>query len=225
MDAHIIKKLASMRLFAGIDETNILHMLTCIEAVEHHCHEGESIILKEDDPKVGVILSGTAQIVRESPWGDKTFLTTLVQGDLFGKSFACNDVSYGTASFVAMTQCHILSIPFRRPLETCTSHLKLIENCLDIIAQKNVTLMETLDILSKKTIRERILAWLIQQVQVYGSKCFTASIGRIQLAESLCVDRSALTRELSNMKRDGLLDFQRNTYELKVPVNYTNAET
>ena len=84
-----------------------------------------------------------------------------------------------------------------------------------LIAHKNVKLMNKMEILSKKSIRERVLTWLSQQVQLNGSEKFESPLGRIELADYLCVDRSALTRELSRMKADGLLNYDKNTFSMK----------
>ena len=82
------------------------------------------------------------------------------------------------------------------------------------IADKNVQLMEKVKIISKRTLREKILTYFSLQAQLKGSKEFDLPIGRIGLAEYLCADRSALTRELARMKDDGLISFERNHFRL-----------
>ena len=83
-----------------------------------------------------------------------------------------------------------------------------------LIAEKNVILMDKVDILSKKTIREKISTYLIQQSMKNESKYFDIPLGRVQLAEFLNVDRSSLTRELNNMRDEGLIDFDRNSFHM-----------
>ena len=67
---------------------------------------------------------------------------------------------------------------------------------------------------TKRTLREKVLAYLSQQAQQQGSDYFEIPLGRVELAEYLCADRSALTRELSAMKQDGILDYDRNVFRL-----------
>lgn len=221
MDANTIKQLSDIRLFAGINESDIPHMLGCIEGTERRYKKGEYIFMEGDDLKrIGLIIDGTVQMIKEDVWGDKMILATCPPGELLGESFVCNDNSSSTVSFLATSNCRILLLPFRRLLTTCGMackfHQRLIENMVVVIARKNVTLMNKMEMLSKKTIRDRILVWLSQQAQAHGNIRFISPLGRMELAEYLCVDRSALTRELVNMKQDGLLDFERNTFELKI---------
>ena len=83
-----------------------------------------------------------------------------------------------------------------------------------IIARKNLELMRKIEVVSKKTLREKILAYLSIQSQSQGTNRFEIPLGRVEWAEYLCADRSALTRELAKMKEEGLIEFQRNTFEI-----------
>lgn len=220
MDRPTVERLAAVRLFAGIAADDIPHMLGCIGGTEQRYPKGAYLFMEGDDLlRVGVILSGTVQMVKEDVWGGKALLAVLTPGELLGESFVCGDQTASTVSFLAAGDCRILFLPFRRLLTTCGMtcqfHQRLIENMVVMLAAKNVGLMNRLEVLSPKTIRERILVWLSQQAQEQGGPRFTSSLGRVELADYLGVDRSALTRELGNMRRDGLVDFDRNTFELK----------
>jgi CRP-like cAMP-binding protein len=157
-------------------------------------------------------------MVKEDVWSEKTILVTMTSGEIFGESFVCGEYSSSHVSFQAATDCKILCLSFHRVLcscsKSCVFHHKLIENMVTLIARKNVKLMDKMEILSKKSIRERILTWLSQQVQINQSDKFESQMGRIELADYLCVDRSALTRELSRMKAGGLLDYYKNTFSM-----------
>ena len=83
-----------------------------------------------------------------------------------------------------------------------------------LISAKNVTLIQKIEVISKKTLREKILAYLSIQAQVQGTRYFEIPLGRVELADYLCADRSALTRELSSMKADGLIDFDKNVFRI-----------
>lgn len=97
---------------------------------------------------------------------------------------------------------------------TYTFHHRLIENMVRYISDKNVQLMNKIEIISKKTLREKIMTYLQQQASEQNSKHFTISLGRLELADYLCADRSALTRELSHMQKDGLICYNKNTFEI-----------
>ena len=96
----------------------------------------------------------------------------------------------------------------------CVFHHQLIENMVTIIAQKNRDLIRKVEVVSKRSIREKLLAYLSIQAQAQQSRYFEIPLGRVELAEYLCVDRSALTRELVKMKADGLIDYDKNCFRI-----------
>lgn len=86
---------------------------------------------------------------------------------------------------------------------------------VSLIADKNKQLMEKLAIISQKTLRKKILTYLSLQIQQNnGKNKFTIPLGRLELANYLNVDRSALTRELNNMKKEGIIDYSKNTFKI-----------
>ena len=212
-----ILTLKNIRLIENIKETELPSMLNCLGARTKPFKKSEFIFLEGDELKqIGILLEGTIHMVKEDIWGGKAILASLKSGDLFGESFVCGEFGSSSVSFQAASDCKVLLLSFHKVLcscnKSCVFHHKLIENMVTVIAQKNVLMMNKLEIIAKKTIRERLLTWLSQQVQITGSTCFASPMGRMELAEYLCVDRSALTRELVHMKKDGLLDFDKTTF-------------
>ena len=138
--------------------------------------------------------------------------------ELFGETFACGSDSLSVVTFMVSEAAKILFMPFDRVMHSCTMacqfHHRLIENMVKIIADKNRDLMRKVDVVSKRTIREKLLAYLSIQAQVQNSRYFEIPLGRVELAENLCVDRSALTRELAKMKADGLIDYDKNCFRI-----------
>ena len=131
---------------------------------------------------------------------------------------ACGSNITASASFVAKEATKVLFLPFDRVMHSCQSacehHQKLMVNMVTLIAEKNAALIARLDILSKKTLREKIVAYLSFQADYYKDKYFTIPLRRMELAEYLNVDRSSLTRELNCMKAEELIDFDKNTFRL-----------
>jgi CRP-like cAMP-binding protein len=218
-----IETIKASPLFENIQEPDLSAMLDCLGAAVRDYKKSEFIFLEGAELKqIGVVIEGSVYMVKEDVWGEKTILAVMTSGEIFGESFVCGDCDCSTVSFQASADCKILCLSFHRVLcvcrKACAYHNRLVENMVTLIAHKNVKLMEKMAVLSKKSIRDRILTWLSQQVQFYGSKTFLSPLGRLDLADYLCVDRSALTRELSRMKSDGLLDYDKNTFVLKAPV-------
>ena len=214
-----LSELKTMKLFYGIQESEMTAMLGCIGAYLKEYKKNQYIItLEENVEAVGILLSGKVGMIKEDLWGNKTLLVSMQKGELFGESFSCGIVKNATVSFVADTASMILFLPFSRILRTCNMsckfHHRLIENMVTVIAEKNIVLMDKVDILSKKTLREKIATYLLQEASKQQSLYFDIPLGRVQLAEYLCVDRSALTRELNTMKAEGYIDFDKNTFRV-----------
>lgn len=214
-----IEEYKKIPLFFGISEKNMLPMFQCLGCYIRDYKKKEFVLLSDQSVKcVGVVLDGCVHMVKEDIWGNTTILAVIRKSELFGETFTCGNTLSATVSFVAGSDLKVLYLPFQRVMHTCSKtcvfHQRLIENMVILIANKNVQLMEKLDIISKKTLREKISEFLYIQAQKNNSKYFTIPMGRIELAEYLCTDRSALTRELNVMKSEGLIDFQKNTFKL-----------
>ena len=96
----------------------------------------------------------------------------------------------------------------------CRFHHTLIRNLLGIVAQNNMYLNQKIKYTSRKTTREKLMAYLTDQAKMKGSNDFTIPFNRQELADYLGVDRSALSNELSKMQREGLLQVEKNRFRL-----------
>lgn len=214
-----LEKYKNIPLFSGMSEADLLSMLDYLGAYIKSYHKDEFIVLYEAYIKcVGVVLEGNVLMIKEDLWGNKTVLVTIKQSELFGEAFACGSTGKATVAYTAGTSVKVLFLPFEKVMHSCTKscvyHHRLIENMVTLIANKNVQLMEKVEITTKMTLREKIFAFLSIQAQKKNSKYFTIDMGRIEMAEYLCADRSALTRELKRMKAEGILDFDKNTFRI-----------
>lgn len=206
-------------LFDGINPSDMKPMLHCIGYHISRFTKGEIVAFEGDNLKhIGIVLSGSVDMVKEDLWGNKTLLIRTRQNGLFGETFACGNDSLSTVTFVVSEDATVMFMPFSRVMHSCTMvcgfHHRLIENMVKVIADKNRDLMQKIDVVSKRTIREKLLAYLSIQAQQQNCRYFEIPLGRVELAEYLCVDRSALTRELAKMKDDGLIDFHKNYFRI-----------
>lgn len=206
-------------LFDGIVSSDFPAMLDCIGYHISTFHKGEIIAFEGENLKhIGLILSGAVDMVKEDLWGNKTMLIRARKHELFGETFACGDDNLSVVTFLASEDARIMFMPFDRVMHSCTRacifHHQLIENMVRVIAQKNRDLMRKTEVISKKTLREKIMAYLSIQAQMQNSRYIELPLGRIELAEYLCADRSALTRELVKMKQDGLIDYDKNCFRI-----------
>ena len=206
-------------LFRGIQPQERKTMLGCIGYHIAAFRKGDIVAFEEENIRhIGIILSGSVDMVKEDLWGNKTMLVRMRRDELFGETFACGEDNLSVVTFVVSEDARILFLPFDRVMHSCTMacvfHHRLIENMVHIIAGKNRDLMRKVEVISKRTLREKILAYLSIHAQLQESRYFEIPLGRVELAEYLCADRSALTRELVKMKSEGLIDYDKNCFRI-----------
>ena len=214
-----VKQLLDYPLFFGVKENDMVPMLNCLGGKVKKFKKGEYIFFEQDDVRqIGIIISGSVDMVKEDIWGNKTMLVRMKKEELFGETFSCGLEQSSVVSFCTSSNSEILFLPFDRVMHscsmTCVFHHRLIENMVAIIARKNKQLMEKVEVISKKSLREKIMTYLSQQAQKQGTKYFEVPLGRVEMADFLCTDRSALTRELNIMREEGLIDFDKNMFQI-----------
>ena len=219
--AELLPQTVSSPLFAGIRQEDRRTMLNCIGFSIRRYPKGSVIALEDESIRyIGILLSGAVDMVKEDLWGNKTTILRLRQEELFGESFACGEDDRSLVTFLSAEDTSILFLPFHKVMHTCSRscvfHRQLVENMVRVIAGKNREFLRKVEVISKKTLREKILAYLSLQSQLQGSRYFSLPLNRAELADYLCADRSALSRELSAMRSEGLIDFDRNLFRILV---------
>lgn len=207
-------------LFEGISTENLNELLHCLHNFVREYKKGEVIIIEEENiQNIGIVLCGTVHMLKYDYWGKQTMLAYMSAGELFGEVFAVQKMNNSQVSFVAASDCQVLFLRAANIIHTCHRdcpfHHKLSENMFNLMGQKSVKLMERIEVASKSTLREKILSYLSMQAQKAGSSSFEIPLNRSALADFLDSNRSAMTRELSAMKDEGLINFEKNAFMLK----------
>lgn len=220
----ILPLLNNVPLFAGIKPEELSAMLGCLKAKKSGYRRQDVILLEgQPVPAVGIVLSGTVQIVKEDYMGNRNILTELAPGNLFAESYACVQAKKLPVTVLSVTDSEVLWIDYGRIVSTCSSacrfHNRLIENMLKIIAAKNIALSRKIEHVSKRTTREKILAYLSDEAAKAGKNEFDVPFSRQEMADYLCVDRSAMSGELGKLHGDGVLEFRRNHFRLNAEEN------
>ena len=204
-------------LLDGIAYEDYEAMSRCIDARTRRFDKGD-IILLAGDPlnQIGLILSGSVIISREDVNGNTAIQAELRAPELFAEVFACAGIDHSPVTVQASEKAEILFINYRKIINTCSSacgfHARMIENMLLLIAKKTLLLNQKIDILSKRTTRERILSFL--DAHRGEANKFVIPFNREEMARYLCVDRSAMSNELGKMRDEGLIRFHKNEFEL-----------
>ncbi len=196
-------------LFQGIRREEQEKMFACLQVVRRNYPKGSFVILDEDDvPHVCMILQGSVYMLKEDVAGMQTLLITMYRGELFGETYALSK-QVAHVSFQAAEDLEILLLPLEKALytceRTCPFHQTLVRNCFRMITDKNRRLIEKLEILSRDTLRGKILCFLQQQAASQGTDAVRIALSRTGMAAYLNSNRSALSRELSRMQKEGIL--------------------
>lgn len=221
--------LETVPLFAGIDAADLPAMLACLGAQVKVRRKGEYILREgEKAERVGIVLAGKVQVLREDYFGRRSILAELCPGELFAETFACARVARMPVSVQASQNCAVLLFDYAAVVEgrreACGFHTILTANMLAVLAGKNLALNAKMDTLAKRSTREKLLAYLYAQAKQANKRKFTIPFNRQELADYLSVDRSALSSELSRMQKEGLLVYHKNDFELGEVSAYQNTE-
>lgn len=213
-------KLQRPGLFAGLEEGASRELLQCLGARTAHYGKGEFIITEGDElTEFGVLLSGRGRAVKWDPSGRIIILTLLGQGSELGVMLAASGGRRSPVTVEAEEEASAVWIAYERLLsrceKACQSHERLLRNYIKAVAEKGLVLHERIDCLLRPTLREKIMAYLTRMAGERGRRAFTLPLNRSAMAEYLNVDRSALSRELSRMARDGMIKYHRNDFELQ----------
>lgn len=211
--------ICSSELFAGISPPEAEAMLGCLNARVHSCERGGYILRSGGECGcMGLVLSGSAHVVRDDFWGRRDIIAELQPGGTFAESYACTPGALLTVDVLAASDCRVLFVDARRALTTCPAacafHARLIRNLLSVIAASNLRLNEKLNHVTRRSTREKLLSYLSAQARRAGAATFTIPFDRQQLADYLSVDRCAMSSELGRMRNDGLIEFERSRFTL-----------
>jgi len=211
--------LRAAQLFRGITDAELETMLSCIDARTKAYRKGRIILLAGDKPQnIGIVLKGQLQIVREDYDGNRSIVAVLAPGDVFAEALCFAGVAESPVTVIADQDSIVILLGFARILHTCPNscsfHREFIGNMLELIAVKNLRLQSHMEILSTKSIRARVLLFF-ESFNAKKGREIAVPLNREEMADYLCVERSALSHELARMKRDGLIEYKKNKFVLK----------
>lgn len=210
--------LSKCRLFENMENENITAMLGCLGAEMRSYKKDQNIFTEgEKASHIGIMLSGTAQIVRVDFYGNRSIVTTIEPSEIFGESFACAETRSIPVNVIAEKDCKVMLIGSRKILQPCYNacefHSRIIFNLMKSIAAKNLLLNQKIEIISKRTTREKLITYLMIQAKKHGSS-FTIPYDRQELADFLEVDRSGLSAEISKLRKENVIECKRNFFRL-----------
>nr|MBQ4320501.1 Crp/Fnr family transcriptional regulator [Clostridia bacterium] len=214
-----IPVLKHTQLFAGVTEDEISSMLGCLDARMQSFAKGEYVFRQgEHISSLTVLVSGELHIRRDDYWGNCSIISRVGVGEMFGEAYISPNSGALMSDVVAVADSTVIFFDVRRVITTCPSacrfHAMVVQNLFFAISDKNRQLVRKLGHMSKRSTKEKLLSYLSEEASRNNSSTFTIPFNRQQLADFLSVDRSAMSNELSKLRDDGMIDFDRNTFTL-----------
>lgn len=212
--------IASTSLFNGIRRSDLEKMFSCLCIQEKKYKKGEIIyhqgsIIKD----IGLILSGRVQSVNVDIMGNNNILLLMHPGEIFSLAYATLRNKPMMVDIIAIEDCCILHLDMEKIFRICElpcqCHIQIMKNLLEISAEKNIGLSQKITETSAKTIRGRILTYFTREISEQGTHELIIPLNRQQMADYLNVERSALSKELGRMKKEGMIDYHRNIFRIK----------
>ena len=206
-------------LFRGIGREKFPEMLTCFGARTLRLQREQLVFAEgEEAAWVGIVLTGACRVIREDYYGNRSIVAHIPPAGVFGESYVCAGVGQLPVSVAAECESQVLLVDCRRIAEgcggSCAFHGRVLQNLVQLMARKNLELVQKMEILSHRTTREKLLAFLTAQAKRQGSSAFTVPYDRQALADYLQVDRSGLSVEIGKLRREGRLECEKNYFHL-----------
>ncbi len=206
-------------LFSSIKEEDIPHLIACVDGRIKTYKAGEYLWLCGSQVNsVGIVLSGSVELIKENAAGMKHILDFVGPGQVFGEGIVCTYTRLSPVTVRARERSRILLISFEKIIKTCghscTFHLQIIQNMMLLLGEKNRILNRKIELLALKGMREKLATYLLYEADRQNSQSFTVIPNRNELAEYLNVSRASMCRELGRMKDEGMIDYYQNSFKI-----------
>ena len=214
--------------FKGLSDNEILSILHCVNATVISKERASYIFRAGDSTEVmGLVVSGCVLVMQEDLWGHRNILSKCHAGDFFGEPYAASLGAVLNISVAAEEDCEIIFLNIQRLLVTCQTacehHQKLIRNLVSVLANKILILNDKITHVGKRTTRDKLLSYLSAESIRRSSLSFDIPFDRQQLADYLCIDRAAMSTEISKLQKEGFIKTNRNHFEL-IACNETDLQ-
>ena len=206
-------------VFFGMSDDELKGLLECFNARVRK-YEKEEMIIRQGDiiSNIYLILDGAVNIEKDSYWGRRIIISRLGKNENLALSFVGSKNVESSVDAITVDETLVLILGYEKCTSmcqnACTRHKVLINNLFQILSKENIELIQKIENVSQKTIRDKLLTYLSNEAQKNHSNNFNIKFNRQDLADYLNVDGSAMSFELSKLQKEGLLKYNKNNFEL-----------
>lgn len=213
------EELKNTKIFAAATEFECQAMMFCFKTRFKTFNKNSKIVSQGDSmEELVLILKGGAVVETIDSLGDISILSKLKRGDIYGLEAAYTGESEYKDSLIATEKTLVLFMNKHRVLNPCSNkcrrHEFVLKHIMQMVAENNIQLLDKLTHMSKKTIRDKLLSYFNSLSKKAGSNYFELPFNKTELASYLSVDRSAMSTELTRMRDDGIIDFDKRQFRL-----------
>ena len=216
---NIVSILSETALFSKIAPEQIKDILSCFEQRQEQ-YAAESIIQWEQShvEEIGILLAGSAVAYRTTLSGNHVIMSHLHTASVFGDILAADSSRTSPVTIEALEPCVVLFIRYTSfvggAVTACTGYTQLMQNYIEAISRRYFSLQDRMACLILPSLREKILYFLTEHSKGKAGEPFRVPFDRAAMADYLNADRSALSRELSVLKKEGLIDYHKDMFKL-----------
>jgi CRP-like cAMP-binding protein len=219
MKENFFDVLEKVPLFDGVSRDEADKILKCFGAVVKEYEKNQIIFMEGDIPdRIGVVISGSVISLKEDYYGTRNIIDKARSGELFGEAYAGAGLDAMPVSIIATEKSEVLLIKYEHVLSPCGNlcsfHNRMIRNLLSVVAMSNIKLSRKIDYVSKRTTKEKLMAYLSDEAKRAESPYFTIPYDRQMLADYLCVERSAMSAEIGKLRNEGKIDTDKNSFRI-----------
>lgn len=211
--------LKNTQLFSGASDEDIEAMLGCLQARFCTYKKGEYVLREgERIERLMMLVKGELHIQRDDYWGNRSIISMVGVGEMFGEAYAAPESGPLMNDVLAVEDSAVIFLDIGKLLTVCPNgckfHAMAVKNLFFAISEKNRKLVRKLGYMSRRTTREKLIAYLSEEAKRQNSGAFSIPFNRQQLADFLSVDRSAMSNELCKLRDEGLIEFEKNRFRL-----------
>ena len=198
-------------LFHNISDKNQEKLLKLLEANTFTYKKDMTILsTSKNENIIGIVASGYIQIIKNDYNGNRIIIEELEENSVFGSMFS--SISNNEYEVITKEESKIIIIEYERIITNAKDNLsfynQFIQNLLQIVSNKINEKNDRIEILTEKTIRNKLLKYFQIISKKNGSKNIYLPFTFTELAEYIAVDRSAMSRELKNLKEEGFIEIK-----------------
>ncbi len=207
-------------LFYGIKTEEIASLLHCLSPKIESYSKNQCIVNSgETIDRFGIVLDGEAMILKENSEGNRVIIAVVEKGDMFGEMLVFSSRKIWPVTVRVQTSCKVIFLRNSDLIATCGNncswHISMLQNFMRVISDKSLMLNKKVEYLSIKDIRGKICKYFLEQYENTQNVNIILPLKRNELADFLNVSRPSLSREMCQMRDEGLIDFHLSTVNIK----------